>query len=61
MAKVICRRVSELLADGQRPEVVYGALDLLYHRFRDEGHAVERDAMAEVLDRLEDEGLPHTA
>jgi len=61
MAKVICRRVSELLADGQRPEVVYGALDLLCHRFRDEGYAVERDAMAEVLDRLEDEGLPHTA
>jgi len=53
--------VSELRADGQRPEVVYGALDLLYHRFRNEGRAVERDATAEVLDWFEDEGLPHTA
>jgi hypothetical protein len=61
MAKAICRRVSELLAAGQRPDVVYGALDLLYHRFRDEGHAVERDAMAEVMDWFEDEGLLHTA
>ncbi len=61
MAKVICRRASELLAEGQRPDALYAALDLLYHRFRDEGHVVERDAMAEVMDWFDDEGLSQTA
>jgi hypothetical protein len=61
LAKVIHRRTAELLADGQRPDAIYGALNLLYHRFRDERHTIERDAMAEVLDWFEDEGLLQTA
>jgi hypothetical protein len=61
LAKVIHRRAPELLADDQRPDGIHDALNLLYHRFRDEGHAIEQDAMAEVLDCFEDEGLLQTA
>jgi len=61
MAKVICHRVSELLAEGQRPNSLFAALALLYHRFRDEGQVVERDAIAEVMDWFDDEDPSQTA
>jgi hypothetical protein len=61
MAKVVYRRASQMLTDGQRPQAIYDALDVLYHRFQDDEHPIERDAMVEVLDWFEDEGVLHSA
>jgi hypothetical protein len=61
MAQAVHRRVSQMLTDGQPPQAIYDALDVLYHRFRDDGHPIERDAMVEVLDWFEDEGILQTA
>jgi Fe2+ or Zn2+ uptake regulation protein len=60
MACAIYRRVSQMLADGQPPQAIYDALDVLYRRFRDDGHPIERDAMVEALDWFEDEGVLHS-
>lgn len=38
----------------------YRVLDLTYSRPREEGHDVARDAVADVMDRLENEGLVKT-
>lgn len=57
MAKSLCRRVDELLSDGQPPEVVYKALDDLYQQYRADAKGIERDAVAEIMDWMDGEGL----
>lgn len=61
MAQAVHRRVSQMLADGQSLQAVYDALDVLFRRFRDDGHPIERDAMVEVFDWFEEEGILQTA
>jgi hypothetical protein len=61
MAKSICRRVIGMLEDGQDPQTTYRALDGLYHRLRDQGRVVERDALVEVLDWFDTEVSPQSA
>lgn len=60
-AKVVYQRVSELLAGGEPPEVIYDALHNLYERHRSAGDSVMRDAFAEVLDWFEAEGPAQSA
>jgi hypothetical protein len=57
MAEVLCRRVSDMLADGYAPGAVHQAMKDLYDHHSVRGRSVERDAMAEVLDWFEDEAL----
>ena len=55
-AKVIYRRVQEMLAEGESPDTIYQALASLYDRFRSTGDTVGRDAIGEVLDWFEEDG-----
>lgn len=61
MAKGLCRRVNELLCNGERPDVIYSALDELYHQYRADGKVIERDAIAEIMDWIDAEGMVHSA
>lgn len=60
-AKVLCRRVGEMLNAGVSASEIYCDLNALYDRYRSSGDSVMRDAIAEVLDWFEDEGLTQTA
>ena len=55
MAKAVCSVVDELLASGESPTVIHAEVQALYDRYRSTGESVERDAMVEVLDWLEEE------
>lgn len=60
LAKAMLRAANDLMREGYPADSVYGALDLIYARSREDGHDVERDAAAEVTDWFEDEGLVQT-
>jgi hypothetical protein len=54
MAKRIYAYAMELVNEGHDPQVIYAALDELYHRHRVDGKSIQRDALVEVLDAFED-------
>ena len=55
MAKAIYRHVLELEGEGESRDVLLAALGPLYERYRRTGQTVARDALAEVMDALEDD------
>lgn len=54
MAQHIYAKAEELLGAGENPDVLRGALELLFKRHREGGQVIERDAVAEVLDSFDE-------
>lgn len=55
MARQLYARVEELLRTDESRDDITRALRELYSQFREQGQAIQRDAVAEVLDVLEEE------
>jgi hypothetical protein len=55
MARQVYARVEELLRANESRNDVQRALLELYSQFREQGQAIQRDAVAEVLDALDQE------
>jgi hypothetical protein len=53
LAERLYGRVEAMLGAGMERDPVYAALNSLYLQYREHGQAVERDAVAEVLDAFD--------
>lgn len=61
LAERLYSRVEAMLDSGTDRDAIYSALNSLYLQYREHGQAVERDAVAEVLDAFDGLCSPDSA
>ena len=61
LAERLYQRVKAMLDSGTDRDSIYSALSSLYLQYRGQGQAVERDAVAEVLDAFDGLCSPDSA
>lgn len=61
LAERLYGRVEAMLDSGMQRNTIYSALNSLHDQYREHGQAVERDAVAEVLDAFDGFCSPDSA